>query len=142
MFGYIEQLKAEFPTIRAGWEKPEKLLLTLKFLGDTSRNQLKNLSEIVGEIAADIPGFNLQISETGVFPSGRNARILWIDIIDETGSLRRINEILETECAKIGYAKEKRDFKPHLTIARLREPEKVAALNRETSAKRIRACRF
>ncbi len=32
--------------------------------------------------------------------------------------------ILETECEKIGFKKEKRIYKPHLTIARLREPQK------------------
>lgn len=125
---HVEQLKSEFPKIRAGWEKPEKLHLTLKFPGDTDANQLKNLSEIVGEIAAQIPKFNLQLSETGVFPSQRKARILWIDVKDESESLARINEILETECAKIGFAKETRGFKPHLTIARLREPAKSQEL--------------
>lgn len=125
---YIEELKTEFATVRVGWEKPEKLHLTLKFLGDTNKNQLKTISEIVGEIADQIPPFGLQIAETGGFPSAEKARILWIDAKDETGSLARINEILETKCAKIGFAKEKRNFKPHLTIARLREPEKSRRL--------------
>ncbi len=126
---YIEELKTEFTTVRVGWEKPEKLHLTLKFLGDTNENQLKTISEIVGEIAGQIPKFNLQITETGIFPRNvRKARVLWIDVKDKAGSLARMNEMLETECAKVGFAKENRNYKPHLTIARLREPEKSLRL--------------
>jgi 2'-5' RNA ligase len=125
---YIEELRNEFSTVRVGWEKAEKLHLTLKFLGDSDANQLQKLSEIVAEIAAQIPPFSLRIAETGVFPSTRKARILWIDVKDEKGSLTWINKILEKECAGIGFAEEHRIFKPHLTIGRLREPEKSKQL--------------
>lgn len=119
---YIESLKREFPKLRVGWEKPEKLHLTMKFLGDTDENQLEKLKDICREIAAEIPRFDLQIARTGVFPSARNARVLWIDVKDEKGSLTKINRLLENECEQIGFAAEKRNFKPHLTIARLKEP--------------------
>lgn len=125
---YVEKLRNESSIVRVGWEKPEKLHLTLKFLGDADANQLKSLQETVARIAAQIPPFSLKITETGVFPSARKARILWIDVKDEKKNLTRINEMLEKECAKIGFAEENRIFKPHLTIARLREPEKSKQL--------------
>ena len=74
--------------------------------------------------AEDNKNIKIQIFDTGVFPSRRNARILWLGLQDEKHSLSKINQLLETECAKIGFEKEKRNFKPHLTIARLREPHK------------------
>lgn len=119
---YIESLKLEFPALRVGWEKPEKLHLTMKFLGDTDENRLEKLKDITQNIAAEIPKFNLQIAKTGVFPSARNARVLWIDVKDEKGSLTEINRLLESECERIGFPRETRNFKPHLTIARLKEP--------------------
>ena len=119
---YVNSLKLEFPNLRVGWEKPEKLHLTMKFLGDTNDNQLEKLKEIAQNIAAEIPKFNLQIAETGVFPSARNARVLWIDVKDEKESLVEINRILEIEAERIGFPRETRNFKPHLTIARLKEP--------------------
>jgi RNA 2',3'-cyclic 3'-phosphodiesterase len=128
---YAEALRREFPDLRVGWERAEKLHLTLKFLGDTSEKQLNQLTEIVGETAREITNFKLQIAETGVFPSPRNARILWLGVEDETESLRKISEILETECERIGFPKEKRNFKAHLTIARLREPHKSKAIARK-----------
>lgn len=119
---YIEKLRGEFPHLRVGWERAEKFHLTLKFLGNVDERQLKNLSEAVEQTAEQLSIFKLRISETGAFPSTRNARILWLGVRDAPGSLRHLNEILENECARNGFEKEKRDFKPHLTIGRLRQP--------------------
>jgi 2'-5' RNA ligase len=120
---YVESLRKDFPRLRVGWDKPEKLHLTLKFLGDTTEMQLDKLQNIVEEISKKIERFSLQIAETGVFPSPQKARVLWIDVVDKSGNLAKINSFLETECEKIGFSKEKRNYKPHLTIARLREPQ-------------------
>lgn len=127
-FDYIETLRREFSDVRAGWDKAEKLHLTLKFLGDTNEHQLAKLSEAVTETARQFSAFKLQITDTGVFPSKRNARILWLGVKDETEGLRKLNGILETECERLGFAKEERNFKAHLTVARLREPRKSKEL--------------
>jgi len=120
---YIENLRNEFRGVRVGWEKSEKIHLTLKFLGDVSGEQIEKLKIALGQISENTSSFNLQISATGVFPSPRNARILWLGLKDETGNLLKLNEMLESACAQIGFARETRSFKPHLTIARLREPQ-------------------
>lgn len=125
---YIENLHGEFSNLRVGWERAEKLHLTLKFTGDIDREQLKSLIEAVEATVEQISKFKLQISETGAFPSPRNARILWLGVRDEQGNMQQLNEILETECERKGFEKEKRNFKPHLTIARLREPAKSKEL--------------
>jgi 2'-5' RNA ligase len=119
---YIKNLREEYSQIRVGWERPEKLHLTMKFLGDVDDEQLANLTAAVEATAKQFSDFKLQIAGTGVFPSKRNARILWLGVRDEKGSLQKLNEILENECEKKGFAREKRNFKEHLTIARLREP--------------------
>jgi 2'-5' RNA ligase len=125
---YIKSLREEFSEVRVGWERPEKLHLTLKFLGDVDDEQLANLTAAVEVTAKRFADFKLQITQTGVFPSKRNARILWLGVRDEEGSLQMLNEILESECEKKGFAREKRNFKAHLTIARLREPHKSKEL--------------
>jgi 2'-5' RNA ligase len=119
---YIETLRNEFRQPRVGWEKPEKLHLTLKFVGDCEEKQLGELEKIVEEISAGFTNFKLKIAETGIFPNVRNPRVLWIDVKDEKGNLAKINERLEAECEKIGFEKERRKFVPHLTIGRVREP--------------------
>jgi RNA 2',3'-cyclic 3'-phosphodiesterase len=126
--GYISNLKAKFPNIKVGWDRPEKLHLTLKFLGDTDKNQLEKLKEIAGKISFEISNFKLQISETGVFPSPQKSRVLWLGVQGDIKELQNINAILETECEKFGFKKENRIYKPHLTIGRIREPHKAKTL--------------
>lgn len=125
---YISNLKTKFPNVKVGWDRPEKLHLTLKFLGDSDEDQLEKLEKICEKISFEITNYKLQISETGVFPSPRNARVLWLGVYGDVGELQKINAILETECEKIGYKKEKRIYKPHLTIGRIREPQKAKEL--------------
>src|SRR5687768_9168717 len=82
--GYIETLRKGFPNVRVGWEKAEKLHLTLKFLGDCDERQLRNLESAAANSvktffeSENVANFKIQISDTGVFPSKRNARILWL----------------------------------------------------------------
>jgi RNA 2',3'-cyclic 3'-phosphodiesterase len=125
---FIETLRNIFPRVRVSWEKTEKLHLTLKFLGETDEKQLEDLKTVVEDISKIISDFTLQISKTGVFPNSRNPRILWINVIDEQGSLAKINNLLESECEKIGFQRETRKFVPHLTIGRVREPNKARKL--------------
>lgn len=126
---YIETLRAEFrDVVRVGWEKAEKLHLTLKFLGDCDDRRLKELEKIAAGIAAEIPKFTIQIADTGVFPNARNPRVLWIDVKDSSGILVRIHALLEAESEKIGFKRETRRFVPHLTIGRVKEPNKARDL--------------
>lgn len=127
---YIQNFSGEFSGLRVGWEKAEKLHLTLKFLGDCDERQLDALKNAVLNTVNSfsalekVENFKICISNTGVFPAKRNARILWLGLRDESGNLAKINQILEAECGKAGFEREKRGLKPHLTIARLREPHR------------------
>jgi len=49
--------------------------------------------------------------------------VLWIGIQDPSVGLNNYQRALEEECAKVGFAREQRPFHPHLTIARLRQPQ-------------------
>lgn len=139
---YIETLRNGFPRVRVSWEKAEKLHLTLKFLGETNENQLVELIKIVKEIAAKISNFRLQISDTGVFSNVRNPKTLWIDVRDKQGNLTKISQLLENECEKIGFPKERRKYIPHLTIGRVREPHKSKNLAIEHLQNKIEPIEF
>lgn len=125
---YIASLRRQFPDVRVGWDKPEKLHLTLKFFGDVNEIGLKNVEKVIENTVLQISDFKLLLRSTGVFPNLRNPKILWLDLEDKTNLLKTVNELLENECTKSGFAKEKRTFKPHLTIARLRQPDKSKKL--------------
>lgn len=125
---FSAELKRDFSHLRVGWERPEKIHLTLKFLGDTSEKQLAQLGEAVKSAASGFAAFSLLMEKTGCFPSRKKAKILWIGLIDESGNLQNLQERLEEETGARGFEKENRSFKPHLTVARLREPERSGEL--------------
>ena len=127
----IALLRARFPRLRVGWERPEKLHLTLKFLGDTDENRLHLLTDAVVKTAKQAAPFQLRLERCGVFPSEKRAKILWIGIDDPENGAKDLHALLETECERAGIARETRDFKPHLTIARLREPQNSRLLAEE-----------
>lgn len=118
---YIRKLREKFPKVRVGWDKPENLHMTMKFLGETEDAELAKLIQAVEKTAQKFTTFNLQIAETGVFPTPRQARVLWLGVKDKEGNLRKLNDVLENECERQGFAKERRQFKAHLTVARLKE---------------------
>ena len=125
---YIKTLEDGFKNLRVGWVKDEKLHLTLKFLGDIEDEKLLSLENAVRQVSQDISNFKLKISEIGVFPNPRKPRILWLGIEDAGNNLSKAKKSLEEKCSKFGINKEKRNFKPHLTIARIRQSQKSKKL--------------
>ena len=125
---FISELKKEFLHLRVSWEKPEKIHLTLKFLGDIDEEQLSKVKEAVRKIASGTKAFSLRVEKTGCFPAPKKARILWLGLTDETGTLQKLLGKLEEEMAVLGFEKEDRPFRAHLTIARLREPQRSREL--------------
>lgn len=128
---YSRELRTEFPDVRVGWERPEKLHLTLKFLGDTDDGQLVAVTERMRELASGVGPFDISVRGTGVFPSANRPRVLWLGIGGGTGNLADLARAVDEECAGIGFPRAQRDHRPHLTIARVREPERGAPLATE-----------
>lgn len=118
----IGRLRAAFPHVRASWERPEKLHITLKFIGEVEPPRVNDLSQAAGRAASQVGRFELSIAGAGAFPPRGAARVLWLGVGDMSGGLKRLAAMLEDECATMGFARERRPFSPHLTIARLRDP--------------------
>jgi 2'-5' RNA ligase len=120
---HIALLRQRLPNVSASWPRAENVHLTLKFLGDIPVERVEVLSQAVRDAAASIQPFDLVVKGCGSFPPRGQPRVLWIGIEDATGSLNQLYQTLETECAAVGFAREERPFHPHLTIARLRQPQ-------------------
>ena len=139
---YITGLRNEFSKLRVSWARPEKLHLTLKFIGDTDKNWLRKLERAVSAVAGSHTSIDLSISGTGVFPSARKPRVLWLGIKGNTETLRKVSQEIEAEYEKLGFAHDKREFSPHLTIARLREPRIARELVEKHLAQQFKAVKF
>jgi 2'-5' RNA ligase len=109
------------------WVRPTQLHLTLAFLGDTSLDQIQLAGQMISRI---VPGYDapvIQYRGLGLFRSIRDPRVLWIGL-DIDPVLRKLKAELDRELRKFGFRIEHKDFKPHLTLARIKWLEQKETL--------------
>ena len=124
---HIDKMRALAESVRVGWERAQKLHVTLKFLGKVDEGIVPNVSDTAASVAASFTPFQMALVATGVFPSLKKPRVLWLGI-NEASVLPEIAASLESRFSLLGFEPEARPFSPHLTIARVREPEKAKRL--------------
>lgn len=104
------------------WVNPQGIHLTLKFLGDVSRQLLEEIKKVIEELAKKHQGFELNISRVGAFPKIEYPRVIWVGMEAGSEQAVKLAEDLEQRLIHFGFAKEKRPFKAHLTLGRVRSP--------------------
>jgi len=110
-------LNTAFTGIR--WVKPENLHLTLKFLGSVGDDKVTQIADALERALHPTPRFTVACRGLGVFPDIRKAKVLWVGL--EGKPLAHLAATVEDALAPMGFAREKRAFKPHLTIGRWRD---------------------
>ncbi len=103
------------------WVRPENVHLTLKFLGDVSKEDLLGrVAEALEPVAGRYAPFEAEPSTFGAFPSARRARILWAGIGEGSDPLRALAGDVEASLEPLGFEHEDRAYMPHLTLGRAR----------------------
>lgn len=109
--------------IKASWPKPAAMHLTLKFIGTLPAGKIDPLKTIMTRVASHIPTHTLSTAGIGVFPSVKNARVIWSGTRGQTDVLETLANHLEISLFKeLGIKKDNRRFAPHLTLARIKHP--------------------
>jgi 2'-5' RNA ligase len=116
--GLMMQLRPAAPGAR--WVRAESMHLTLKFIGHVPPEKLEPIREALSAVRLEAP-VEIRFSGVGFFPSERRPRVLWAGM-EATPNLAELASSLEARLEPLGIAKEQRDFKPHLTLARFSEP--------------------
>ena len=114
---------------------PEKLHVTLKFLGDTDESLLPQIRTLLAEIVPGRPPCDVRLIGVGAFPNAKRPAVIWIGLHDAQ-PLCDIATELESKLEPFGFARERRPFQPHLTLLRLRSrpPEAMFDLLAEHGA--------
>lgn len=102
------------------WTKPQNLHLTVKFLGEISKDKLEKIKGIAEETARATPVFRLKLEKLGAFPCPRASRIIWAGSEQAPAALKQLAANLDNRLSKAGVPEEKRDFRAHVTIGRLK----------------------
>ena len=108
----------------ARWTRSEGWHLTLKFLGTTWPRLLEDVRQAVRTAAQRSVAFQTNLTELGVFPSSRRARVVWAGLADPDDSFSPMVNVLD-ELLSEHFVPEKRAFTPHLTVARMNPPRDI-----------------
>ena len=100
--------------------EPDKLHLTLRFLGDTEENKIPDIDRLMKKCAEASKAFTLNINNTGVFGSSYNPRVIWFGI-DHNEYLTHLHTRIETDLTKVGFFPDRQNFVPHLTLSRVKQ---------------------
>jgi len=100
--------------------EPDKLHLTLRFLGDTDENKIPDIDLMMKKSADASKIFTLNINNTGVFGSSYNPRVLWFGI-ENNDLLTQLQARIELDLTKVGFFQDRQNFVPHLTLSRIKQ---------------------
>jgi 2'-5' RNA ligase len=107
-----------------------RLHLTLKFLGDQAESVAGAVSGAMDDIARRHRPFSVSVGGAiGAFPNFRRARVVWMGIEREP-RLELLHHDVELACESLGFELEGRAFRPHLTLARVKERTEEGALRK------------
>jgi len=123
------------------WIDPDKIHLTLRFLGETDKDKLELIYGIIGESASQCSPFDLELGKLGCFPNANRPRVIWVGFRTDSDSLYSLQGSLEKKIVNLGWKPEGRKFHPHLTLGRVKKPPAVVKAQlpwgREVSDRRI-----
>ncbi|GAB3409395.1 2'-5' RNA ligase family protein [Flindersiella endophytica] len=116
------------PAADLRWTTADQWHLTLTFLGEVDDRQLDELTRRIGRAAARHHPLQLQVGRGGGFGSSRAARVLWAGVGGDTQPLRRLADSTTAAARRTGLDVREGRFRPHLTLARLKQPADVRPL--------------
>ena len=110
------------------WVRPENIHLTVKFLGDTDEKLVEPIGQAIDRIAAEYQPIEAAIDSLGAFPNLRRARVIWVGSAQPIPEASEIAMKVDRAVQKLGFEQEKRGFKAHLTLGRVRQGKRIDRL--------------
>ena len=101
------------------WEKPEKIHLTLKFIGEVEEELVSSIAKEIAFVE-EYNSFNFNVTKFGFFYRNGLPRILWSGLQTDE-SIHSLVEKLNDRLSILSIPVERRKFKPHLTMLRLKK---------------------
>ena len=120
---FLQQVQARLQSsgMNIRWAASKNIHLTLKFLGDMDPSRIPAVADQMDAAAGPISSFSLKAGGVGVFPNLRNTRVLWVGLDGDLDRLRTIQATLSSGLESVGFNRESRKFRAHLTIGRTRQ---------------------
>lgn len=119
------RLREQLPRKSVRWVTPERMHLTLAFLGDTAPQRVAEVSAGIDEVTGAHRPVALTLTHFGCFPNPRRPRVLWVGVEDHDHATARLQQRLSAMLAPLGWPPDDRPFRAHLTLGRVRNRAKI-----------------
>jgi RNA 2',3'-cyclic 3'-phosphodiesterase len=119
----VDKLK---PLAALRWSQVADLHVTTKFIGEQPPTRVAEIERALGALPARDP-FVLSIRGMGWFPHADAPRVLWVGV-DAPPGLSELATDAERALAPLGIAIERRQYSPHVTLARVTIGARLEAL--------------
>ena len=122
---YYPSFKEDFDAVSTGkWVELENLHFTYKFLGDVKYDKIEIIKDSFKDLLIQ---YNSKIILKGlnVFPNPDMPRVLFANIYNRDNKILNVFKDIEKRAIELGFDKEKRKFKPHLTLKRIKSNKRV-----------------
>jgi 2'-5' RNA ligase len=101
--------------------------LTLRFLGNVDKAQYERLLSAIKNEWFGEP-FELVFGVLGAFPRPSKASVLWLGVDQGRDELCRLAASVDNAVRRAGLPPDDKSFTPHLTLSRLRPPQRIDAI--------------
>jgi 2'-5' RNA ligase len=126
--GTYKKLKiyADQRELNIRWVPPTNFHITVSFLGNQPEENIPLIRDALNEACAKFSAFELKIEDVGAFSNEHDARTLWLGVQNKRylGEFKNYLDI-ELEERNLITTIDEREFKPHLTFGKLRNPRSV-----------------
>lgn len=126
---WTEYLAQVSDRLRAGttglsWVKAGNIHITIRFLGDLGDSGVKRVGEAVARAAGALESPRARLGGLGGFPSLAKPRVLWMGLSEGEDAVRAVGSAVNDGIRLAGFGPPEKPFRPHMTLARVREGAK------------------
>jgi len=137
-----ESLRTAQAAPSAKWAPPDNMHVTLAFAGALRSDAVVALTNGLRPLARSAPTPTSHGSWLDGFPSTAKAGVVVLRLDDANGALANLAEKVADLPSLRTFAKADRAFRPHVTLARLRQPSDVRHWLRSQLATNVDGCRM
>lgn len=118
----VDQLR---PSADLQWSPAANLHITIKFIGEWPEVRIGDLDAALRRVAA--AGMRIDLPGLGWYPNPHSPRVLFA-AVRAGGELEALAQSTDRACRLLGIPSESRPYSPHITLARIKRPVPLHAL--------------
>lgn len=122
-------LSALRPEAQINWSPLDNLHITTSFIGSWPETRLPELTDALASLRTR-RCFEIELKDFCWFPNARSPHVLSIGVV-RAEALQALGENTRNCLEQLGLPREKRNFVPHLTLARIKQPVPLTPLRQK-----------